>query len=278
MPDHFHQDATGAPILDLTEAATQRRPDLAGLPTLTAGEVAMAARTWRGRMVNEHISAQVFAGLVPQLMRAAAPSALQARVPAMIADELRHAEQCAGVVLALGHAPVAPLPEIVPLPAHADAPPVEALLRNVLSVCCLSETIAVSIIRAEQAELEGTPFGGILKEILADEINHARFGWGLLGQVAGDLDGPTRERLSEYLVDALAHQIEHEVPRLPVNLGLRAEIAQAGVCDGGLARELFFTTVEAVIVPQLDAAGLRATDAWAAAQRLARPTPLALAH
>lgn len=278
MPNHFHQDASGAPILDLRAAAARRRPDLTGLPALSDAEVAMAARTWSGRMVNEHISAQVFAGLVPQLMRAAAPSELQAAVPAMISDELRHAEQCAGVVLALGHDPVAPLPTIVPLPDHADAAPIEALLRNVLSVCCLSETIAVSIIRAEQAELDGTPLGGILKEILADEINHARFGWGLLGRVAGDLDAPTRERLSEYLVDALAHQIEHEVPRLPVNLGLRDEIAQAGVCDGGLARELFFTTVEAVIVPQLDAAGLRATDAWAAAQRLARPTPFALAH
>ena len=81
-------------------------------------------------------------------------AALQAEVPAMIADEYRHARQCAGVVLALGGDPVAPLPAIQALPEHADVSPLEAVLRNVISVGCLSETVAVSVIRAEHAELE----------------------------------------------------------------------------------------------------------------------------
>jgi hypothetical protein len=271
MRAHFHADPVGRPVLDLRQAAARRRPDLSDLPDLTDEERAMAARTWRARMVNEHISAQVFASLVPQLMRAAVPPDLLASVPKMVSDELRHAEQCAGVVLALGHAPVAPLPEILTVPEHEDVGPLEGALRNIISVCCMSETVAVSVIRAEQVELEGTALGEVLETILADEINHARFGWGFLGQCVKLLDDDARARLSRYLVPALRHQIEFEVPKLPVNIGLRSEIAMAGVCDGGLARELFYDTIETVIVPQLETAGLDAHIAWAEAQATARP-------
>lgn len=266
MSAAWSEDVGGRPILDLRAEGAEHRPDLHDLPDLTEAERAMAVRTWRGRMVNEHVSAQVFAGLVPQLMRAALPPALQAEVPAMIADEYRHARQCAGVVLALGGDPVAPLPVVQPLPSHDEVSPLEAVLRNVISVGCLSETVAVSVIRAEHAELDGSTLGGVLSTILADEVQHARFGWKLLGLVAPRLDADARARTSRYLVDALRHQIAWEVPKLPVNLGLRDELAKAGVCDGAQARELFFATIGEVVVPQLEAAGLDARRAWAAAQ------------
>lgn len=262
----WSEDAQGRAILDLRAEGALLRPVLDDLPDLTADERAMAVRTWRGRMVNEHASAQVFAGLVPQLMRATVPGALQAEVPAMIADELRHARQCAGVVLALGGDPVAPLPSLQLIPDHHDVSPLEGVLRNVISVGCLSETVAVSVIRAEHAELEGTALGDVLATILADEVQHARFGWRLLGLLAPRLDAAARARTSRYLVDALRHQIAWEVPKLPVHLGLRSELAKAGVCDGAQARELFFATIGEVVVPQLQAAGLDARAAWAAAQ------------
>lgn len=249
-------------MLDLRREAAARRPDLVDLPELTPEERQMAIRTWRGRMVNEHASAQVFAGLVPQLMRAAISPTVIAQVPRMISDELRHAEQCAGVVLALGGEPVAPLPQLETFPTHDDVQPLEGLVRNLISVSCMSETVAVSIIRAEQAELDGTVLGGVLSTILADEIQHARFGWKLLGVLLPMLDEAAHTRLAAYVEIALAHQCAYELPKLPVNLGLRAEVAAAGVCDGGAARALFFDTIEQIIVPQLDAAGLHASEAW----------------
>lgn len=263
MRSALAEDRTGRPILDLRDAAEV--PELPDLPTLSDEERQMAVRTWRGRMVNEHVSAQVFAGLVPAAMRAALPPALQAEIPAMIADEYRHARQCAGVVVALGGVPVAPLPPIDALPAHDEVGPTEALLRHALSVGCVSETVAVSVIRAEQAELEGTALGAVLNRILADEVQHARFGWRLAGLLTPLLDADARARTSGYLVEVFRHAIAWEVPKLPLNLGLRAEVAQAGVCDGGDARALFFDTMAEVIVPQLDALGLDASAAWAVA-------------
>lgn len=247
-------------MLDLRASA--RPVVLDDLPDLTEDERAMAARTWRGRMVNEHVSAAVFAGLIPKMMRAAVDPAWIATAATMAADELRHAEQCAGVVAALGHAPIALLPSIEPLPDHADVGPLEGLLRDLISVGCMSETVAVAVIRAEQAELDGTTLGGVLARILADEVQHARFGWMLLGALAPALDDASRARLSDWLEVAFAHQLEWELPKLPVHLGLRAEVAAAGVCDGSLARELLFETLGGLVVPQLEAAGLAAKAAW----------------
>jgi hypothetical protein len=255
-----------AVLLDLRAEGARRRPDLPDLPDLTEAERQMAIRTWRGRMVNEHVSARVFAGLVPQLMAAGLPPARIALLPRYISDELRHAEQCAGVVLALGGEPVAPLPELPPVPDHEDASRLEAALRNVLSVCCLSETIAVSIIRAEQAELDGTRLGEVLGSILADEVQHARFGWELLGELLPQADETLRGRLSAYLETALAHQIAYEIPKLPLHRGLRPEVAAAGVCDGAEAQALFYDTLSLIVVPQLDALGLHASTAWARAR------------
>lgn len=249
--------------LDLRREGSAYRPTLPALAVDDADR-GLAMRTWRARMVNEHISARVFAALVPQLMEAGLPSSVQRQLPVYIADEYRHAEQCAGVVLALGGVPVAPLPELPPVPDHEDAGPLETVLRNLLSICCLSETVAVAVIRAEQATLEGTALGEVLGSILADEVQHARFGWEVLGTVAPSLDEPMRRRLSAYLTIALDHLVAYELPKLPVLASVSPEAEALGVCDGGLAREIFFATLHEVILPQLDAAGLFATEAWQA--------------
>lgn len=264
MRPFFTQDRDGNAVLDLRREGAARRPALAdgALPDLEDAERAEAVRTWRGRMVNEHVSAQVWAGLLPQLLAAAVPPGALVSVADAIADELRHAELCAGVVLALGGEPIARLPAIVPVPRHADVAPLEAALRNVISVGCLSETIAVSVIRAEHAEIEAGPFGAILASILADEVQHARVGWSLLGVVAPLLDPAARARIDAWLVDALAHLVAWEIPKLPVVSGRRPALAQAGVCDGLAARTLFSDTVGQVIVPGLEKAGLAGRAAW----------------
>jgi len=239
---------------------------LSDLPELSPEARQMAIRTWRGRMVNEHVSAQVWSALVGQLLRAAIPPGLLAGVAEAVSDELRHAELCAAVVEALGGTAVARLPPIEDVPAHAEVGPLEGALRNVISVGCMSETVAVSVIRTEQAELEGTALGDVLSSILADEVAHARLGWKLLGICAPLLDADARSRLSAYLVDALAHQVEHEVPMLPVLGKIDPSAVSAGVCDGGFARSVFIDTIEQIIVPGLERAGLSASEAWVEAR------------
>lgn len=259
----FHHDREGAATLDLRASA--RVPALDDLPELDERSRAVAVRTWRGRMVNEHLSAQVWASLVPQAMRAALPPAVLAGLAAAASDELRHAELCAGVVVALGGQPVAPLPPVEPVPGHADAGPLEAVLRNLISVGCVSETVAVAVIRAEHAELEHSALADVLAGILADEVRHARLGWRVFGQVAPLLDDAARERTWRYLVEAFAHQLAYELPRLPVGEDHGDAAARAGVCDGGFARRVFLDTMANVVVPGLARGGLDARGAWDAA-------------
>ena len=113
----------------------------------------------------------------------------------MVGDEHRHAELCAAVVEALGGAASAELPHLPEVPEHADADPLEAALRNVISISCLSETVAVALIDAERRTAGPPALADLLSHIVADEVQHARSGWRLLEDCARRLGPVLRERL-----------------------------------------------------------------------------------
>lgn len=227
------------------------------LPSIPALRDA-AIETWRGRMVNEYASASVFAALARQL----ADASMDSREVASFADEeRRHGALCGSVVESLGGKALGELPEAAELPLHADAAtPLEAAMRNVLSICCLSETVAVALIGAERLEMPDGELRELLTTIWSDEVGHARFGWRLLSQLA--LDAGTRERLADYLELAFAHLVEHELAHLPLSSRPPPDGVVYGLCNGSDARRLFFDTVETVIVPRLDALGIDARRAW----------------
>lgn len=257
--------ANAAPVvIDLRAPAAAAAPAL-DLDALTADDRARAIATWRGRMVNEHISARIFSALVPQLMAAGAPAAALADVTAMAREELRHGVLCGAVVHALGGEAVAPLPALAAVPLHADVEPLEAVLRNVLSISCLAETVAVALIGAEREIAGPAPLRATLQTILADEVGHARFGWRLLAEVADRLTPAARARLADYLVPAFRHLRDHELANLALGPLPSPAAQRHGVCDGDADRALFFATVERVIVPGLEAHGLPAARAWSQA-------------
>jgi hypothetical protein len=226
---------------------------------------AAAIATWRGRMVNEFVSARIFAALADQLARAGRVR-VAPRVHAMVAEERRHGALCAAVVEALGGDAVASVPALAAVPEDPDADALEAAVRNVLSVSCLSETVAVALIDAERRSAGPPALAALLTEILADEVGHARLGWRLLADLAPDLGPGLRERLSDWLVLAFAGLVDHELAHLPARPSPSPAAEAVGVCDGHAARALFFATVEQVIVPGLQAHGLDAAGAWRAAR------------
>ncbi|MBI2373434.1 MAG: ferritin-like domain-containing protein [Deltaproteobacteria bacterium] len=251
--------------LDLTRAAEPHRVHL-GPVDLSSVERTLLEGTWRGRMVNEHVSARVFAALVGQAMSAGIDPTVQAELAEMISDELRHARKCAGVLLSLGGAAEAELPELLPMPEHPECDRLEAFLRNVLSVSCLSETVAVALIQAERLAIEGAPAGQVLKEILGDEVRHARLGWRLLEGNKDELRAGLGERLAEYLTVAFVHLVEHELRNLAPVPPPSAKAESLGACDGVTSRQVFADTVLEVIIPGLEALSIPARGAWARAE------------
>ena len=245
--------------LDLRAAAQAHRP---ALPPFPAELLPAARATWRGRMVNEHGSAQVFEVLAEQLAAAGLHAEEVARCAAFATEERHHGVLCGAVVEALGGEARAEVGPLETVPRHPAVGAVEAATRNLLSICCLSETVAVALIGAERLELPEGELHALLTRIYADECGHANFGWRLLPELLSRGDADLPARLGAWLEVAFAHLVAHELSHLPEDVVPHPEGAAIGLCSGPDARRLFFDTVEAVIVPALDPQGLPAPAAW----------------
>ncbi len=245
-------------VVDLRTESRQHRPALPSLPYLRDSALA----TWRGRMINEHTSAAVFEGLAVQLERAGQGASTVEQCRSFASEERRHGMLCGAVVEALGGEAIFERPTTEAYPDHSDVGPLEAALRNLISISCLSETVAVSLIGAERLEMPDGELRELLTSIYADEVGHARFGWRLLSEVAPSLDAATRVRLGDYLAVALAHLESHELAHLNPHASPPEEGAHLGLCNGSDARTLFYSTVIEVILPGLEAHGLPARAAW----------------
>ncbi len=228
-----------------------------------------AIDTWRGRMQNEYGSSAVFEALSKQMERAGFDAERVATCRGFADEERNHGVLCGAVVEALGGQAKGHILPQHDFPLHEDASPVEGVLRNLLSVSCLSETIAVSLIGAEREEMPEGSLRELLTRIWADEIGHARFGWKIVTEMAPTLDAETKARLGAYLEVAFAHLVEHELAHLPIASQPPPEGVELGLCSGSDARVLFFDTVETVIVPTLEALGIPARAAWEARERCA---------
>jgi hypothetical protein len=218
-----------------------------------------AIAEWTGRMVNEHVSARVFAALLRQMMCAGVDATFQRAAGEAVVQELRHARLCAAVVEALGGTALAPMPELDEVPRHDDVGPLEALLRNVIAVACLNETVAVALLESDRQLVTDSVLRGVITEILADEVGHSRLGWRLLENLAPRIDAAMRERLGQYLVPAFAqlfgrHFSSPEAARPPA-------VEALGVEDRLDATALFLNVVNDVIIPRLEAFGLPARAA-----------------
>jgi hypothetical protein len=241
--------------LDLTLQARVHMPEVpdeARLPHLLPG----ARATWLGRMVNEHASSAVFDALAVQMRAAGFGDDDFEACGRFAAEERRHGVLCGAVVEALGGRAVAETVPQPPLPDHGDVPRLEAVLRNLLSISCLSETIAVALIAAERLEMPEGELRTLLTEILSDEVGHARFGWRILGRCVPGLEPAARTRLGAYLEVALRHVERHELDHLPLASCPPPEGAALGLCSGRDARTLFYETVREVILPGLAGLGV----------------------
>ncbi len=248
-------DAGGRVILDLRAEA----PPVA-VPSLPEPLRVAAVATWLGRMVNETRSVRTFEGLADQMELAGLSAAWVARARTFARQEREHGRLCAGVALSLGGVPVADLGDDPVFPFHPEVDPIEGVVRNLLHVSCLSESIAVALIGHERALMPDGPLRERLTSILADECAHAAFGWRLVRVLAPRVDTAS---FLPWLRLSFAHVERHELRHIPLG-AWPAEGATVGLCDGGVARELLVRTIEDLVVPGLDELGFPASEAWRA--------------
>ncbi|MBK6459453.1 MAG: LysR family transcriptional regulator [Myxococcales bacterium] len=185
------------------------------------------------------------------------------------ADVTSHDSAATSMDLTLGtrHDP----PEV--FPQHLDASRLEAAARNLISISCMAETVAVALIGAERDAMPDGPLRELLTTIWADEVGHARFGWRALDRIVPELAEGERDRLDRYLRVAFAHLERHELAHLPLGSVRRPGGDELGLCSGAEARELFYATVERAIVPGLERLGLGARAAWEKRREPPSPGP-----
>ena len=156
--------------------------ELSPLQRLTLADV------WLGRAASERRVSDSFVIVRDALVSLGAAEELVDLATRAIDDEMRHAELSREVASRYAREPLAHPPRLVlAIPLHAGA---SERLRHVLHVvgqCAFNETIASTFLEAALVETTAPLARAALRELLSDEIDHARIGWALLGSLEREL-------------------------------------------------------------------------------------------
>jgi hypothetical protein len=179
-------------------------------------------------------------------------------------DELRHTEICGEAVRALGGEPSCELaPKMPRLPAWPGVRPEERALRNVIFGTAMIEMVNASNL----VDFLDTMTDPCLREatrlLLADEVQHASFGYDYLEAWAPWLAArpEVRGSLDVFLRRAFA-ELERARAGSPSPRALTPDQIALGIPDPTRLTLVLHQTVEGAIIPALEGFGLNAGDAW----------------
>jgi hypothetical protein len=185
-------------------------------------------------------------------------------------DEARHRDLCAKLAAKWGDSEsikhVAPNRRI----GRSDIDPRDRLLWEMVSVCCIGETMNTSLMTrclevAKDEEIRAT-----LRELLRDEVRHARLGWAHLAAERAHGRGA-------FLADVLPLMLEASIEPGFLEGKLQSPWTDACLDYGELPWaelvRLFVETLELVVFKGLDSMGIDTTKgrAWLAEARSPEP-------
>lgn len=174
------------------------------LDTLGGAERRLLATTWLGRARNELQIGRAFAYLTGALRDLGAHPALVALAARAVHDEERHGEIAWAVACSFAGEVLAP-PGAPPLvvPSYPGADPELELLLRVIGLSCVSETLGSAFLEGCLAEATDPMARAALRELLADEIDHARIGWAVLAARSAE----TRAAIAPWIVPLLEQSL-----------------------------------------------------------------------
>lgn len=243
-----------------------------------------AAIQWAGRARNEHGSVQQFGQLTQVLASACVELELLGVLARMITDEVRHAELCARMALALWPEGVTTEPRVFrwpqPRPPWRDPPSPRELLEPeprlrwaaeaILTACCLGETLSKPMLDALVVVTTEPIAEAVSRQILRDEHLHATFGFealallwprlsddsraALQAELAADFAGFERSVCGSITIADVAGS-EIVIERGEPNLGTLTDHQYAMI---------FYSSLEHDIFPRLRELGLDPDAAWRA--------------
>jgi hypothetical protein len=200
-----------------------------------------AAEVWASRAHAEAQSAARFNQLARDLKATGAPEGLVELAEKAETEETEHVDLCLRLVNHLGHK--THRPKIPTIPSGvAGLEPKEALLLQMVGMCCINETVSAAILGEMLRQAEPGRVHDTIQTILRDEIGHSRLGWAYLAYIAGDgkltlLEKELPTLLQNAVTDELFEQPDLDDPdHLSAPLGTvprvtRFELFEAALLD-----------------------------------------------
>jgi len=173
----------------------------------------IVGESWRERAKQEHLAVGAFSMIGQELAALGCDPIVLALVTKASWDEVRHAEVCRKMAVAmLGENEVPTHWRGVPkIPAHEGASDEARVLLHVAEMCCLSETMTGVYFTEMLARATNPIARTAIASLLEDELDHGKVGWAYLG--ARKRDG-TLEGLAEALPELLDRTVVRAlVPR-----------------------------------------------------------------
>lgn len=208
---------------------------------------------WIGRASGELTTALSFEFMLEDLRTLAAPDVLLELARAAIADEHRHVDWCLrfAALLGDGQPANAELGGTRPAEFEGASQADNRVLRTVFGGC-FSETAAVQVLLASQSELELESVSRLNRQHVAEEVQHARLGWGFLAWPG--LRARDRAMLADF-APALAARVRALWlgPDRPADATLQA----LGYLSAPLVEKALDRAFDEVIWPGLERNGVR---------------------
>jgi hypothetical protein len=154
-----------------------------------------------------------------------------------------------------GRPPPDVVPDKVDAPRFGDAPPEVSRLLHLVTNCCVNETIASAQLRSMMKAAVNPLVREVTRLLLADEVDHARIGWAVLGspRLSPELRWHVGRALPALL--RLAERVwlsERPVFTVPVPVG-------HGYLPDAEAIEVTFDALDSLVFPGLARVGVDIT-------------------
>ena len=220
------------------------------------------AEVWLGRAASERRVADSFEAMGVALRALRADAALVTLADRAVDDEHRHAEISRVVASRFAGTELAQ-PNLLALriPAHEGASDELRHALHVVGHCTLNETTAGAFLETCIHHATGPLASAALRELLSDEVDHARMGWTLLAASSAEI----RSGVGQWIYPMARANLRmwRESPRPPSE---SPTMSAHGAPPMSVIDEALLAALRDLIVPGLRAVGIATEriDAWLA--------------
>jgi hypothetical protein len=218
--------------------------------------------TWQRRAHEELKVAAAFSVLCRELLETGADADAVAVAARAVSDEVRHGEICRTLASCYRgeEVPWPPAVAIDPHPAREDHLVRTAL--HVTSMCCVNEAIASTFLETSFAGATGLCARAALRELLQDEVEHARLGWLYVARAVRTpmLHEAVQANMLRLVDNCVACWLDCSA------ITLRDGMPDDGLPSVAVTRACALTAVRELVLPGFEQVGLdvRETRTWLA--------------